>query len=163
MNFSAYVTMLRGLGFAQVRRGFLLKHPGLLPSVHFNKKGNAKSDTGRVYFTTFRTDLDSFPPELWQEISPQQKKDQPPRFRTLVPVNGKELAAFQGLLTRGTKGSDVLMAFQDRGNAPQRDGSGRPSGGGVDAFAEREQQELEELQRLERRTDIVPTSHCPSC
>ena len=161
MNFSAYVTMLRGLGFAQVRRGFLLKHPGLLPSVHFNKKGNAKSDTGRVYFTTFRTDLDSFPPELWQEISPQQKKDQPPRFRTLVPVDGKELAAFQGLLEGGTKGLDVLMEFQDQGDAPQRDGSGRPSGGSaggsLDAFAERELQEVEELQRLERRTDIAST------
>jgi hypothetical protein len=157
VNFSAYVTMLGGLGFTQVRRGFLLKHPSQPPSVYFNKKGNAKSDAGLVYFTTYRRDLAKFPPELWQEIAPQQKKDEPPKFRTLVPVAGKERAAFQSLLAPGIKGSDDVVEIQDKDGAPQRDASGPPSGGGVFAFAEREQKEHEELQRLELRTDIGPT------
>ena len=99
MNRESYEDMLVGLGYnpAYFNRGSLLRHDSnrRLPRVYFNNKRN-----GFVFFTVRHEESHHFPKTLWQRINHQQKADSGPVHMTVIPVRGKEVAAFTDLKTQ---------------------------------------------------------------
>jgi hypothetical protein len=93
VNATAYERMFRYLGFVGVRRRRKLRHAANPATVYFNSKSD-----GTVYFATYQKDRGAFRDSLWLEIGAQQKKDKDRRLITLVPVEGKEIHAFQDIL-----------------------------------------------------------------
>jgi hypothetical protein len=88
-----FVETFERLGFRDIEVRKKLKHDRLTPTVYFNRSGR------RVWFTIYARDLSQFKPELWEEAPPQQKKDEAPHFRTVIPKAGLEEEAFRDLLT----------------------------------------------------------------
>ena len=96
MGFQVYAGIFRRLGFTQIERGKLLKHPEMAYSIYFNNRRD-----GFVFFTAARKDDGVYSDRaVWSILPPQQVKDEKPCFMTVVPVAGKEAYAFETLLKR---------------------------------------------------------------
>lgn len=95
MNFTAYQSMFRKLGFTAFESHKVLKHPKLNRSAYFNR-----DRAGRVWFAVYQKDMSAYKSSLWDEIPPPQKKDARPGLRTVVPKAGLEEAAFRDLLKK---------------------------------------------------------------
>lgn len=93
MNESAYLSLLRTLGFTPTAKRALLKHQKGLPSIYFNVDRE-----GAVYFTVRSAHYAAFSKDLWSVIGPRQKKDNTPQLMTLVPVAGHEKAALASII-----------------------------------------------------------------
>ena len=93
MNSDAYVEMFRKMGFTDIQLRKTLKHVKPIPSLYFNRDGDAF-----VSFVGYVKDKASFPVNLWERIPPRKKKDDRPDVMTVVPKPGCERAAFEALL-----------------------------------------------------------------
>ena len=51
-----------------------------------------------MYFTVYAKDDALFKIRLWEFIEPQQKKDDRPELKTVIPRRGLEAEAFRDLL-----------------------------------------------------------------
>lgn len=95
MNYEAYMELFKKLGFRDIELRKALKHQNPIPTIYFNRKRD-----GFIYFTVHAKDRAAFKGTLWQFIEAQQKKDQDPRLRTVVPTAGNERQAFLDVADR---------------------------------------------------------------
>lgn len=94
MTFETYTLMFQRLGFTTIELRYLLRHQSLGLSIYFNR-----NRYGTVYFTAYRKDWSAYSPAMWLFLLPMQKKDDDPKFITLLPIPSKEREAFQSLLS----------------------------------------------------------------
>lgn len=89
MNYGAYIKLFKDLGFHRIELRQTLKNGNTIPSIYFNRKRD-----GFICFTVYAKDRAVFKGELWRFIEAQQKKDKDSKFRTVIPIAGKERQAF---------------------------------------------------------------------
>ena len=95
MSVDEYPCLFNQLGL-QATRGHTLKRTGRKPpSLYFNYKAD-----GRVFFTGYKQDTRFYSSEFWDQLPPQQAKDENPRLMTVRPKVGQATAAFEDWLYR---------------------------------------------------------------
>ena len=91
-----YEDLLESLGYnpAHFGKSHLLRHPSNrhLPRVYMNTRD------GNVFFTVFREESHHYPESLWQRID--QTTVPTAKHMEVVPIRGKEIAAFEDLAKR---------------------------------------------------------------
>jgi hypothetical protein len=93
MSVSAYEALFRKLGFTSFESHKKLQHPAGPVTLYFNR-----NRAGVVSFAINAKDRARFDRRLWDLIPAQQRKDEEPTIRTVVPKSGREEKAFRDLL-----------------------------------------------------------------
>lgn len=92
MDALAYERLFKKLGFTAFEHRKLLRHPKLNVSLYFNANADG------VWFTGYAKDFRAYPCLHWTLEVARQVKDARAGFITVVPREGKELAAFRELI-----------------------------------------------------------------
>ena len=93
MSVSAYEALFCKLGFTSFESHKKLQHPAGPVTLYFNR-----NRAGVVSFAVYAKDRERFDRRFWDFIPAQQKKDEDPALRTVVPKPGREEKAFRDLL-----------------------------------------------------------------
>ena len=96
----SYFRLFESLGFHDIVIGKKLKHERLGVTIYFNK-----SRSGDAYFTVRANQADAFNLAYWQFVSPRQKRDDHPNYRTVLPRQGLEVGAFRNVLIQTKSGT----------------------------------------------------------
>ena len=108
LSVEEYTSLFQRLGFYDVKVGMTLKHREPIPSIYFNCR------YGAVSFVAYRKDEPHYHPDLWDQTSPQKRRDAKHNLITILPRPGKEDDAFSQLL-----GCDVADTSLDIMEQPQ--------------------------------------------